>query len=338
MMRPVELVVKTVPSRRDAFIAVPQPLVDELRPLSSPSSLGGQFVPVTITVVSCATGQSASTTGTPLFVGALVTRSSSSDRVVEIGPSLCRDLGINDGDIVEISSATGWKVARRLELAPVDVNESEVVEKNAMVLQNNLMQTLRVLSLGQRITLRTPTGICALVEVLQRSTITTPANAPCYVLTEGTELHIAVKMRDAAQSSPSVSPPLPGKLKLISSSMLTNLPSFHTHSSSLSLTEQLINSTEPRPASVAGSLCAEKLVNGTDASIFINAAAAKELLWSDGLLVGYYSIAALLWLNGETANSSPTSPSTTTSLEFGARNPDFLREHSVLGRDRKSVV
>ena len=218
MSRNNVFIVEIVSSRSDGMISLPRAYTeDRLAHLGTTSpALHRMFYPVELL------GEqrlAATSSGVPLpplptpsgastpssggivtlgFAAASLLRPSTKDGRLQVGPQFAKDFGLSDGDAISVSPALHqrqWRVANRIEILPLSADESEVIEKNAYALQNSLMQHLRVVFPNQRVTLRAAGGVQATVTVSPN--LLDPAGAAAYVLSDGTELLVAVKTRAA---------------------------------------------------------------------------------------------------------------------------------------------
>ncbi|KAG5494082.1 hypothetical protein JKF63_01916 [Porcisia hertigi] len=188
-------------SSQHSFVTVSQHYLDSvLRPLYN--GCLPPAVPLRIT------GQS----GNDIYVGCLSNRPHTRSRYVLLFPlALCYDHGLREGELVECVPLANAPRATKVLVAPVTVDDSEVVEQNALRIENLLLRQVQVVFASMIISVSVFPGVSAKVVV---TTIecgdAEKLPGGCATMHEGTHFVIATRARreqmdcagDGADASP----------------------------------------------------------------------------------------------------------------------------------------
>lgn len=134
-----------------------------------------------------------------IFVGCLVqaTHQIPGHKIV-FPQTLAMSLNVSDGEIVQCFPTMRLPQATKVMVSPLSADESEVVEKNAVQIEMQLLQQLQVVSPGMPITVFLRSGMTAKLKVYEiecgeGNAITTGGA----VMTEGTLFIVAVRQRES---------------------------------------------------------------------------------------------------------------------------------------------
>ncbi|KAG5468398.1 hypothetical protein LSCM1_02378 [Leishmania martiniquensis] len=169
-----------------SFVTVSQHYLDSvLRPLYS-----GRLPPA---VPLRITGQS----GKDIYVGCLTNRPHARSKFVLIFPlALCYDHGLSEGELVECVPLSNAPHATRVLVAPLTVDDSEVVEQNAVRIESLLLRQVQVVFPSMIISVSIFPGVPAKVIV---TTIECgdgeKLRSGCATMQEGTHFVIATRVR-----------------------------------------------------------------------------------------------------------------------------------------------
>eukprot|EP00796_Vickermania_ingenoplastis_P004365 gene4365-3175_t len=136
-----------------------------------------------------------------VFVGCLVGKYHNHSGQKILFPGLmAMNLGLKDGDIVQCVPSPKLPVATRVMVSPISVDESEVVEKNAVQIQMQLLQQLQVVAPGMPVTVFLFSGMTARMKVSEIEC--GEGNPMCdgaAMMTDGTLFIVATRQRVAEQ-------------------------------------------------------------------------------------------------------------------------------------------
>ncbi|RNF01922.1 peroxisome biosynthesis protein-like protein [Trypanosoma conorhini] len=191
-----------------------------------------------------------------LYVGCL-TRSTHhlEPRKLLISVVLGRDLGLEDGEIVQCIPVYQPTKAARVLVVPASVDESEVVEKNALRIEAQLLRQVQVIFPGMVISVVVFADVHARV-VVQRieDTQGREVASGCAVMAEGTEFVIATRSRQITEDGT----PMWAVLR-------------------------------SHPCSARGATAPP--TDNTRASLLLHPATAERYHWYEGLVVGFWDLA-----------------------------------------------
>lgn len=131
------------------------------------------------------------------YVGILTRQfHSRSGHVILFPRALGSDLRIAEGETVECYPCNKLPVATKVLVSPISVDESEIVEKNALQIESQLLRQLQIVSPGMPITVFLFSGMTAKVKVTEiecgESNVLTSGGA---IMSEGTLFIVATRQR-----------------------------------------------------------------------------------------------------------------------------------------------
>lgn len=156
------------------------------------------------------TGQS----GKDIYVGCLTANPHSLSKFKLLFPlALCSDLGLREGEIVECVPLSNAPRATKVLVAPLTVDDSEVVEQNALRIENLLLRQVQVVFPSMIISVAIYPGVSAKVIVtsIECGASEEELRSGCATMHEGTHFVIATRVRrevaDAAAAGSGEAPP-----------------------------------------------------------------------------------------------------------------------------------
>ncbi|CBZ30461.1 peroxisome biosynthesis protein-like protein [Leishmania mexicana MHOM/GT/2001/U1103] len=174
-------------SSQHSFVTVSQHYLDSvLRPLYS-----GRLplaVPLRIT------GQS----GHNIYVGCLTDRPHTRSKFALVFPiALCYDHGLKEGELVECVPLSNAPRATKVLVAPLTVDDSEVVEQNALRVENLLLRQVQVVFPSMIISVSIFPGVPAkvMVTAIECGDAEEKLRSGCATMHEGTHFVIATRVR-----------------------------------------------------------------------------------------------------------------------------------------------
>lgn len=170
-----------------SFVTVSQHYLDSvLRPLYS-----GRLPPA---VPLRLTGQS----GKEIYVGCLTDRPHTRSKFVLLFPhALCHDQGLREGELVECVPLSSAPRATKVLVAPLTVDDSEVVEQNALRIESLLLRQVQVVFPSMVISVSIFAGVSAKVIVtsIECGEADEKLRSGCATMHEGTHFVIATRVR-----------------------------------------------------------------------------------------------------------------------------------------------
>eukprot|EP01065_Artemidia_motanka_P040367 TRINITY_DN5044_c0_g1_i1.p1 TRINITY_DN5044_c0_g1~~TRINITY_DN5044_c0_g1_i1.p1 ORF type:complete len:1058 (+),score=384.46 TRINITY_DN5044_c0_g1_i1:105-3176(+) len=202
---PVQLRAVPVSGALDCFCTLPKPTVELVE-----RAFGDEKPPIVVLEISSDSAESPF----QCFIAwsGLDTNSvpSITDKSLDVGISaqFMRNLGVPEGELLNVQPVFATPVARQVFVVPHSVDDSEIVEHNALELEENLLRQLRCAYPGMVCPVHIRRGLHAVIRVER---VVVPAGAelawqhcpkdasgaPVEVVTlgEGTELVVATRMR-----------------------------------------------------------------------------------------------------------------------------------------------
>ncbi|KAG5467991.1 hypothetical protein LSCM4_01078 [Leishmania orientalis] len=177
-------------SSQHSFVTVSQHYLNSvLRPL-----YGGRLPPA---VPLRITGQS----GNDIYVGCLTDRPHARSKFVLLFPlALCYDHGLSEGELVECVPLSNAPRATKVLVAPLTVDDSEVVEQNALRIESLLLRQVQVVFPSMIISVSIFPGVPAKVIVtnIECGDPQEKLRSGCATMHEGTHFVIATRVRREA--------------------------------------------------------------------------------------------------------------------------------------------
>ncbi|GET92418.1 peroxisome biosynthesis protein-like protein [Leishmania tarentolae] len=174
-------------SSQHSFVTVSQHYLDSvLRPLYS-----GRLPPA---VPLRITGQS----GHDIYVGCLTDRPHTRSKFALVFPlALCYDHGLKEGELVECVPLSNAPRATKVLVAPLTVDDSEVVEQNALRVENLLLRQVQVVFPSMIISVSIFPGVPAkvMVTAIECGDTEDKLHSGCATMHEGTHFVIATRAR-----------------------------------------------------------------------------------------------------------------------------------------------
>ena len=136
--------------------------------------------------------------GKDVYVGCLTARPHNLSKFKVLFPlTLCSDLGLREGEIVECVPLSNAPRATKVLVAPLTVDDSEVVEQNALRIENLLLQQVQVVFPFMTISVAIYPGVSAKVIVtsIECGAADEKLRGGCATMHEGTHFVIATRVR-----------------------------------------------------------------------------------------------------------------------------------------------
>nr|CAJ2472216.1 unnamed protein product [Leishmania braziliensis] len=247
-------------SSQHSFVTASQHYLDSvLRPLYS--GCLPPAVPLRIT------GQS----GNIIYVGCLTDRPHTRSKFVLLFPlALCYDHGLREGELVECVPLSNAPRATKVMVAPLTVDDSEVVEQNALRIESLLLRQVQVVFPSMIISVSIFPGVPAkvIVTTIKCGDAEEKLRSGCAAMNEGTHFVIATRVRREqadGMTDGAAAPPLWAFVR-------------------------------GRPTRVAASNGAE---SGDTAVVRVRSATAERYHWKNGTVLGALDCAAVATLDTE---------------------------------------
>ncbi|KAJ9459213.1 Peroxisome biogenesis protein 1 [Diplonema papillatum] len=190
----------------DCFVTLPSALVERAGVVDELTGGGPRVVVVEIETeakVKHYASWSYSTTGDSSSIG--------------IPTPLMKQFGLSQGDGVAVRILARCPVAKQVHVAPASVDDSEIVEHNAELLEDLILRQLRVAYVGLLCPIHVRRGVHVHMKV-ESLVPQPPPGAPNVVtLGEGTELIVATKTRDKQSAPAGTQQPRPALLRIVGS-------------------------------------------------------------------------------------------------------------------------
>ncbi|KPI86744.1 peroxisome biosynthesis protein-like protein [Leptomonas seymouri] len=201
-MQPSSLEVAVDRSSQHSFVTVSQHYLSSvLQPLYS-----GRLPPA---VPLRITGEK----GKEIYIGCLTANPHSLSKFKILFPlTLCSDMGLREGELVECVPLSNAPRATKVLVAPLTVDDSEVVEQNALRIENLLLRQVQVVFPSMIISVAIYAGVSAKVIVtsIECGVSEEKLRSGCATMHEGTHFVIATRVRRdvADEAAANDSPPL----------------------------------------------------------------------------------------------------------------------------------
>lgn len=188
---------------------------------------------------------------------------------ISFAPSFARDLCLQPGDLVGVAVIHPCPEAATVLVAPASVDDSEIVELNALRIEMSLLQFLRVVHVGLTVTVPVYEGMCAKIVVESITSQHCGTNPKCAMLCDGTELHVATRQRQRpnAPTADSGAKPIAAVLRC-----------------------------SARPLRMSNS----------DNNVIVHPETALAMHWNEGLAVGLLHLSEIAFLEPQTASGATT--------------------------------
>ena len=141
--------------------------------------------------------------GSKRYIGCATSMPSATQSKLLLSPLFAADLQLSEGDLLTVNVLVGTPAADKVLVSPASVDDSEVVEHNAIQIESTLLRKLRVVTVGMKVTVVVHRGLHAQLVVDRVDLAGKGLHERCAMLCEGTELHVATRSR----VDPSVSQP-----------------------------------------------------------------------------------------------------------------------------------
>ncbi|CAD2214852.1 peroxisome biosynthesis protein-like protein [Angomonas deanei] len=126
---------------------------------------------------------------------------------ISLSPTLASDLGLSSGEVVSCVPVSKAPRATRVLVDPFNVDESEVVEHNALRIEANLLRQIQVVYPGMTVTVNISAGLVAKVRVrLIECGEGNELKEGCAVMFDGTLFVVATRARDSDDAKGDTTP------------------------------------------------------------------------------------------------------------------------------------
>jgi SpoVK/Ycf46/Vps4 family AAA+-type ATPase len=129
------------------------------------------------------------------YIGVATGNPSAPGNKLLLSPLFAADLQLREGDLLAVTVLVGSPVADKVLVSPASVDDSEIVEHNAVQIESTLLRKLRVVQVGMKITVVVHRGLRAQLVVDRIDLAGSGLHERCAMLCEGTELHVATRSR-----------------------------------------------------------------------------------------------------------------------------------------------
>ncbi|KPA82450.1 peroxisome biosynthesis protein-like protein [Leptomonas pyrrhocoris] len=218
--------------------------------------------------------------GKDIYVGCLTANPHNLSKFKILFPlTLCTDLGLSEGELVECVPLSNAPRATKVLVAPLTVDDSEVVEQNALRIENLLLRQVQVVFPSMIISVAIYAGVTAKVIVtsIECGASEEKLRSGCATMHEGTHFVIATRVRrelaDAAAGNDA--PPL--------WAFVRGRPSPRA-------------SAQPRGDATAAAVAA---AGGEGGTVKVGSAMAENYHWKNGTVLGALDCAMVATLDKE---------------------------------------